>query len=70
MLGSVRGVASNDHSYRDKANPRVPTPFRVRKATRFGRAIARSERPGVAIRNVPALSPDLTHPPDDCDERA
>src|SRR5215468_1620312 len=47
MLGSVRGVVSNDHSYRDKANPRVPTLFRVRKATRFGRTIARSERPGV-----------------------
>jgi len=47
MLGSVRGVVSNDHSYRDKANPRVPTPFRVRKATRSGRTIARSERPGV-----------------------
>ncbi len=47
MLGSVRGVVSNDHSYRDKANPRVPTPFRARKATRFGRTIARSERPGV-----------------------
>src|SRR6059036_1792480 len=47
MLGSVRGVVSNDHSYRDKANPRVPTLFRARKATRFGRTIARSERPGV-----------------------
>src|SRR5215470_12566129 len=47
MLGSVRGVVSNDHSYRDKANPRVPTLFRTRKATRFGRTIARSERPGV-----------------------
>src|SRR5712691_4784633 len=47
MLGSVRGVVSNDHSYRDEANPRVPTLFRVRKATRFGRTIARSERPGV-----------------------
>src|SRR5437764_9324514 len=47
MLGSVRGVVSNDHSYRDKANPRVLTPFRARKATRVGRAIARSERPGV-----------------------
>src|SRR5207248_11333862 len=47
MLGSVRGVLSNDHSYRDKANPRAPTLFRVRKATRFGRTIARSERPGV-----------------------
>src|SRR5438094_7607453 len=47
MLGSVRGVISNDHSYRDKANPRVPTLFRARKATRFGRTIARSERPGV-----------------------
>src|SRR5260221_13918925 len=35
MLGSVRGVVSNDHSYRDKANPRVPTLFRARKATRF-----------------------------------
>src|SRR5947208_9129819 len=46
MLGSVRGVVSNDHSYRDKANPRVLTPFRARKATRFGRTIARSERPG------------------------
>ena len=31
MLGSVRGVVSNDHSYRDKANPRVPTLFRARK---------------------------------------
>jgi hypothetical protein len=30
-----------------ESNPRVPTPFRVRKATRFGRTIARSERPGV-----------------------
>src|SRR6266699_5716442 len=30
-----------------KANPRVPTLFRARKATRFGRTIARSERPGV-----------------------
>jgi len=47
MLGSVRGVVSNDHSYRDKANPRVPTLFRARKATRFGHTIARSERPGV-----------------------
>src|SRR5438046_10116130 len=47
MLGSVRGVVSNDHSYRDKANPRAPTLFRARKATRFGRTIARSERPGV-----------------------
>src|SRR5437762_1084401 len=47
MLGSVRGVISNDHSYRDKANPRAPTLFRARKATRFGRTIARSERPGV-----------------------
>src|SRR5262249_41986261 len=47
MLGSVRGVVSNDHSYRDKANPRVLTLFRARKATRFGRTIARSERPGV-----------------------
>jgi len=25
MLGSVRGVVSNDHSYRDKANPREST---------------------------------------------
>ena len=47
MLGSVRGVVSNDHSYRDKANPRAPTLFRARKATRFGRTIARSERSGV-----------------------
>src|SRR5207244_12602096 len=47
MLGSVRGVVSNDHSYRDKANPRMPTLFRAREATRFGRTIARSERPGV-----------------------
>src|SRR5205085_12484826 len=47
MLGSVRGVVSNDHSYRDKANPRALTLFRARKATRFGRTIARSERPGV-----------------------
>src|SRR5438067_9380349 len=47
MLGSVRGVVSDDHSYRDKANPRAPTLFRARKATRFGRTIARSERPGV-----------------------
>src|SRR5207249_7439005 len=29
------------------ANPRVPTLLRARKATRFGRTIARSERPGV-----------------------
>src|SRR5213078_1907425 len=30
-----------------ESQSRVPTLFRARKATRFGRTIARSERPGV-----------------------
>ena len=33
-----------------ESQSRVPTLFRVRKATRFGRTIARSERPGVVER--------------------
>src|SRR6266446_8428606 len=47
MLGSVRGVVSNDHSYRDKANPRVPTLFRARKATRTDASSRAPGRPGV-----------------------
>ena len=43
----MRGVVSNGHLYRDKAYLREPTLFRERKATCFGRAIARSEQPGV-----------------------
>src|SRR5260370_32279861 len=42
----ARDAAAILLAYRHGANPRAPTLFPARKGTRFGRAIARSERPG------------------------